>query len=336
MVSPNVTATTPPDPAGPHPDAPAEAPQDGLPTGGDHRAPEAASSDLVGSRPPRRRSAGGRSRRPVVVLAVAAVAGAVLGGLGSLVAGPTYSSSADVLYNPAGVRYVDETINADPNLLERQVTDQVDVVQSDSVLQAAAGVLDMDVDDLREDIRVEVTTGSSTIEITGRADTAEGASDVAGAVTDAYVASLKTSGASVLEQRAQVLQGTIDRQNTQLADLDAQLSDLNDQLGGLNPQSAAYGAVQGRIDRLATQIEDLTTRNADLVDQQETLRANAEIFPGEAFVVRQAETPKGPSSLTPPKAALVGAALGLVIGGCVLVFRSTRGRSSTRSTSTDA
>ncbi|WP_157519286.1 hypothetical protein [Modestobacter sp. Leaf380] len=271
-----------------------------------------------------------RSRRAVAVVLVAAVVGAVLGGLGSLLAGPSYSTESHVLWNPAGVQYADETVNADPNLVERQVTDQVDVIMSDAVMGTAADTLGTDVEDLREEISVGVATGSSLMVVTGSGDSATAAADATTAVTDAYVGYLRDNGRAVLNQRADVLQGTIERQTAQLAELDGQLTALNDQLGGLNPTTAAYGAVQGRIDRLATQISDLTTRSADLVDEQETLRANAAIFPGEAFVLQQAEVPEGPSSLSPAKAALVGAALGVVVGACVVAFTTSRSRSGGR------
>ncbi|GAB4082315.1 hypothetical protein GCU67_10045 [Modestobacter muralis] len=247
------------------------------------------------------------------------------GALGSSAAGPTYTSEADVLYDPTTVQLADAPAT-DPNLLDRQVADQADVVTSDAVLGAAAGVLGTTTEDLREIVSVDVGDGSSLLTIASTGDTAEAANGVTRSVTDAYLAYVKGNSVAAITQRADILQGTIDRQNAQLAGLNQQLTDLTNRLGGLSPTGAAYGVVQGQLDRLADQVAQLSARNSDLVEQQESLRSSAAAYPGAAFVLRQPSQPEGPSSLSPATSAMVGGVLGAILGACLVGLARARRR----------
>ena len=264
-------------------------------------------------------------KRAAAVIAATTLLGAAAGVLGSSAAGETYTSEADVLYDPTSVQ-LDDTPATDPNLLDRQVADQADVVTSDAVLGAAASTLGTTTEDLREIVSVTVGEGSSLLTIASTGDTAAAANEVTRSVTDAYVTYVKDNSVSAITQRADILQGTIDRQNTQLAGLNEQLAALTNQLGGLSPTGAAYGVVQGQLDRLADQVGQLSARNADLVEQQESLRASATAYPGAAFVLRQPSQPESPSSLSPLTSGLVGAVLGALVGACIVGLMRARHR----------
>jgi uncharacterized protein involved in exopolysaccharide biosynthesis len=265
----------------------------------------------------------------VAVVAAATILGAALGGVGSLVTPPEYTSEAHVLWSPGAAANLDDTVKDDPNLIERQVTDQREVITSDAVMDSAGSVLGMDADALRKVVAVSIDKGSSLLTVSASDDTADSASAVVSAVTTSYVSYVRDNGIQAIRDRADVLQSTIDRQGAELAALNARLTDLTGQLRGVSPTSAAYGALQGEIARLDTQVGELATRSGEVVEQQESLRAAAEKFPGQAFVVRKASVPKAPSSLSLPTALVLGGALGFVLGVCIVAFWRSRSHSRT-------
>ena len=258
------------------------------------------------------------------LVVAAALAGMAVALAGNLVLGPSYTSETGVLWDPSSAQLVDETVTVDPNLLDRQVTDQQDVIASDAVIGAVSDDLGVDVDDVRDAISTTVADGSSLITISAKSDTADSAMQIAAAVTNAYVQYLATSGADSLTARADALQTTIDRQNAQLTTLTAQLNDQTNQLETVDTASSTYAVLQGQVTQLSGQVSDLTGRIADVVDQQESLRAAAEIYPGAARVLQQAELPTAPSSFSLPVTVVLGAGLGILVAGCVIGLQVAR------------
>jgi hypothetical protein len=348
--TPAVDTTAPPAEATDLPADPADEAQpggerDALAPGGaddeDAPAPESAKTRrLVGGAPPRtgrRRiptTGTRRARTRVLFVLVAALVGSALALTGSLLMGPRYTSEAGVLWDPASAQLVDETVTVDPNLLDRQVTDQQDVIASDAVVGAVSENLGMDPEDVRDAISSSVADGSSLITISAEAATPTEAEEIAAAVTTTYVDFVRTSGAASLTSRAEALQTTIDRQNTQLTALQQQLQAQTDQLAGVPTTSSTYAVLQGQVAQLSGQVADLTTRVADVVDQQESLRAAAAIYPGTARVLSQAEQPKAPSTFSVPVTVALGAILGLAVAGCVIGFQVARSSSASREATT--
>ncbi len=255
---------------------------------------------------------------------MATVLGALVVGAGSVVLGPSFTSTADVLWNPGALEYLGGATPDTPDSLDRQVSDQREVVLSDAVVSGAADELGMDPDDVRDMLEVEVQTGSSLLVVSATADDADEAVEVSEAVTAAYVEDVRVSGAGALADQADILQGSIDRLTGETATLTADLAAANGELAQLPVTSPAYGAAQNRATGLSTRLTDASAELSDLVSEQESLRASAEAYPGQAFVLRDARTPTGPSSLSLPTALVLGAALGLLLGACVVLYRTHR------------
>jgi uncharacterized protein involved in exopolysaccharide biosynthesis len=247
--------------------------------------------------------------------------GAALVGAGSALSGPKYTSEAHVLWSPGALEYLGDT-NAptDPNALDRQVVDQQQVILGDAVMGTAADLLNADVDELREVVAVAVQDESSLIVISTTSADPEEATTVTAAVTDAYVNNVRTAGTEALDNQAKLLDSSIDRLNTELQSAQAELADVDGQLARLSVNSPAYAVTQGRADRAATRSAETQSRLQDLLAQQESLRAAGAAYTGEAFTMRAASQPTAPSSASLTTSLMLGGALGLFIGACIVFF----------------
>ncbi|WP_347059035.1 hypothetical protein ABC795_01445 [Blastococcus sp. HT6-30] len=247
--------------------------------------------------------------------------GAAAVGVGSTLAGPEYTSEAQILWDPDALEYLGSPpAPENPEALDRQVTDQRQVVLSDAVIGQAADSLDMDPEDLREAVAVEVRPGTSLLTIAGPADEPDEAAALTTTLTSAYVNHVRDSGVDAIQRQADLLQPTIDRLVGELEAVDAELGEVSAQLAATPVTAPAYGVLSARADRLATRSADIGNRLADQLGQQETLRGTAESFPGQAFLLREPSTPEEPSSLSLATALVLGAAIGLFIGVCIVFF----------------
>jgi uncharacterized protein involved in exopolysaccharide biosynthesis len=301
--------------------------------------PEPGAPQPIGAQPdpeaPRRRRLSSRTRRSVAVIGLSTLLGAAVVGAGSAASGPKYTSEAHVLWSPGALEYLgDTTAPTDPNALDRQVVDQQQVILSDAVMTTAADELDADVEELREIVAVSVQDESSLIVISTTGADADEATAVTESVTKVYIENVKASGAKALDDQAALLQSSIDRLNTELQSAQAELTAATDQLAGLSVNSPAYAITQGRADRAATRSAEAQTRLQDLLGQQESLRAAGAAYTGEAFLMRAASEPVAPSSPSLPTSLMLGGALGLFIGACIVFFfvgrRPTRESIGTR------
>ncbi|SEP21370.1 hypothetical protein [Trujillonella endophytica] len=280
--------------------------------------PPHAPPSLVVARP------ASRTRRAAAVVALATLLGAAAIVAGTTISGPSYSSESQLLWDPSATQFLGLTPSDDPNSLERAVTDQRDVVTSDQIVDAAGDTLGLEGDVVRDAITVDVETGSSRLTITATADDAETAFRIADAVTTAYVQYVQRAGAEALVAQAAVLQPSIERLQGRWDELRQSLDGLTNQLGGLNINSAQYGAVQAQATQVGAELADAATRLADLRAQQESLTAGAEVYPGQAVPLRSPVEPTEPSSLSLPTAAALGAALGFLLGVCIVVLLHKR------------
>ncbi|MGY1740268.1 MULTISPECIES: hypothetical protein [unclassified Blastococcus] len=284
--------------------------------------PESERPDVRGAAPTvvaRRRS---RSRRGVLIAVVGALVGAIVGVAGAAVTATEYTSEAQVQWNPGALDYLSATPSqpATPDLLDRQVADQRDVVTSDQVVEGVAAALSMDVDELRDAVAVDIQPGSSLLTISATAADPEEAARIATALTDGYVSTVENSGVDALTQQADLRQASIDRLTQERDALTAELNDLSNRLGGLSVNSAAYAVTQTRLAGVDARLGDVLIRLNDARAEQESLRASAEAFPGQAFRLRAATVPEAPSSLSTTTGAILGGALGLFLGVCVVLF----------------
>jgi hypothetical protein len=212
--------------------------------------------------------------------------------------------------------------------LERQVTDQEDVITSDAVIGEASRVLGMEGSDLRELVTVDIQEGNSRIIITATGPDAERVTATTATVTEAYVDYVQTAGAEALRRQADLQQPTVDRLTGEVQAANDELARVDRELADSSASDAASTVAQSRAARAATRSADAQTRLADILALQESLRAASEDFTGEAFVMRQASEPEAPSSLSLPVALILGGGLGFFIGLCAVFFLLGRRRSS--------
>ncbi|WP_147261949.1 hypothetical protein [Blastococcus sp. TF02A-26] len=238
--------------------------------------------------------------------------------------GQQYTASAEVRWDPTGLETVRASVPNSPDALDRQVADQREVVLSDQVVNSAADELGMDPEEVRDIVEVGTQAGSSVLTISATDDDARQAAAVSAAMTTAYVDSARSSSAGVLADQATVLQGSIDRLQDEAAALNDELARVNADLATIPTASPAYGATQNRATQTSNRLADVAARLSDLTGQQDTFRASADLYTGPASVLREAETPDNPSSLSVPTAAVLGAALGLLLGLCAVFFLSRR------------
>lgn len=277
------------------------------------------------------RSGRSRTKQSVAIVLVSTVIGAVAAGGGSALTGPEYTSEAQILWDPGALEYLGATrAPENPDALDRQVTDQRQVLLSDAVVDDTAQTLDMDPEDLRETVTISVQPGTSLLTVAGSADEPDEATALTSTLTSMYLDQVQESGVGALRQQADLLQPTIDRLAGELAGLDADLAQVSAELAATPVTSPAYGVLSARVDRLATRSADIANRLADQLGQQETLRGTADNFPGQAFLVRAPSIPESPSSLSLPTALILGAALGLFIGACIVFFLLGRSARSVR------
>lgn len=266
----------------------------------------------------------GITRRAVAIVVSATVLGALVAGAGAALTAEQYTGSAEVLWDPTVLTTFGGEAPNSPDAIDRQVADQRQVVLSDQVLDPVADDLDMDAEDVRDSVEVSTKSGSSVLTISATADDAEQAAAVSAAMTRAYVDFARAASAGTVADQAEVLQGSIDRLQNEAAALTDQLAVANRDLSTIPTASAAYGAAQNRASQAFARLSDVTTRLSDLIGQQDELRASVDVYPGPATVLRQAETPEAPSSISLPTALVLGAALGLLLGICAAFFLSRR------------
>ena len=270
--------------------------------------------ERAGTTAPLARVRGRRSHRflrPLALVLALTVIGALVAGIGRAALGPSYTSEARILWDTTATQYLGDLAGpTDVTTQDRQVDDQKGVVSSDAVIRAAAATLQADPEDVRKAVAVDVAGTTSIFTIDATAKSPQDAHAIAAAVTDAYVAKVRSSGSAILSQKAAGLQVSIDRLNKDAAD-------IGNQLGGLSTRAPSYPVLQNQ------QQADMN-RVADLLQQQEALRSSAAAFPGEARVLQAADVPRGASSWSVGTTALIGGALGLVLGVCAVAFWTTR------------
>jgi uncharacterized protein involved in exopolysaccharide biosynthesis len=252
----------------------------------------------------------------------AMVVGALVAGAGAALTAEKYTGSAEVLWDPTVLTTFGGDAPNSPDAIDRQVADQRQVVLSDQILDTVADDVDMDAEDVRDGVEVSTKSGSSVLTISATADDAEKAAAVTAAMTSAYVDFARSASAGTVTDQAEILQGSIDRLQNEAAALADEVAAANRELSTIPSASAAYGAAQNRASQAFTRLSDVTTRLSNLIGQQDELRASADVYPGPASVLRVAETPEAPSSMSVPTAMVLGAALGLLLGVCVVLFLS--------------
>jgi len=249
---------------------------------------------------------GQQSRRLIVlwvVVVVVTALGAAAGWVGGTLRPIQYTSESLFIWDPASLRYGDSTAYVPDSVsLGSQVEGQVLRILSDSVIDPASKKLGMTTRDIRAALDVSVGSGTSSIIVATVATTPDKALQINQAVTEEYVSQSNATFSAQYEAQAEALQTSIDA-------VTEQLSKTADTLPLANS--------------LATQL-------TALVSQQQILQAKATAAPTPLKQLRQPTLPTDPSSLSPLTLAIVGGALGFLIGLAILVLVTLRRSSAVR------
>lgn len=235
------------------------------------------------------------------LLPLLALMGAMLLGTFYFLQPPRYTSTADLLYShqdlSAQVTGQQSNNFADP---ERTLATQRDIVLSDQVLAPVVEATRSTRRDLLSSLTVSTETGSDVLRISAEDTDATRASRIATAVVDAYVDYNRSLGKAQLESQAEALTPLI-------TDLQprAQLRPRETDVVGQAQVSAA-------ITQLAT-----------LVQKQQSLRAAAAAYQGQASVLAVPEVPRSPSSPSWQTGAVLGGLLGLGLAVLVALVKGS-------------
>ncbi|GAA4674640.1 GumC domain-containing protein [Frondihabitans cladoniiphilus] len=241
---------------------------------------------------------GNRFRVLLIVLVVVLTGlGTTIGFLGARSATTKYTSTSVLLWDPSSLRYGDASAYVpDSASLVIQVAAQMTLVQSDSVIDPAAKKVGLTATRLRSDIEVLPGSSASEFLVSSTAKTARDAQDLTKAVVDSYAAQTRATISGQLTAQASALQGPINTLTAQLANL---------------PSTSPLA------DAVATQL-------SQDIAQQQSLQSGSSGVTTPLSVTQAASLPTSPSSKSPKTMAVIGGAVGFVIGIGIAVLVSLR------------
>jgi uncharacterized protein involved in exopolysaccharide biosynthesis len=234
------------------------------------------------------------------LLPLFALMGAILLGTFYFLQPPVYTSTAEILYShqDQSAQLTGEQVDSgDP---ERTLATQRDIVLSDQVLAPVVKATQTDRRDLLSSLQVATETGSDVMTISASDTDATRASRIATAVVDAYVSYNQAQGKARLEAQAEALAPLI-------ADLEPRV-----QVRPRDTDLVGQAQVSAAINQLAT-----------LVNKQQSLRAAAAAYRGQASVLAVPEVPRAPSSPSWTIGAVLGGLLGLGLAILVALVKGS-------------
>jgi uncharacterized protein involved in exopolysaccharide biosynthesis len=238
-----------------------------------------------------------------VIVIVATALGGAAGYAGGYLKAPTYTSEVQLSWDPSGQRYTDATAYVpDAVSLAQQLQNLILKVESDGVIDPAAKKLGMTSTALRASLTVAVASGATVLNIDADSESATTAQAIAAAVADSFSASVSSNVKAQYTAQADALQASID--------------DLTNRINGLRPTDPLASSLSGQL--------------ATVVAQQDLLRARAKSPTTPLSVLQQPVVPPKSSSLPPLTLAILGAALGFLIGLAIVALLRFRATSAAR------
>ncbi|RKR73548.1 hypothetical protein [Frondihabitans australicus] len=233
------------------------------------------------------------------IVLIALVAGAGLGVGGASLRTPTYSSSAELSWDPSALRYTDASAYVPDSVsLGIDVDTQATKVVSDQVINASSKALGVTSTSLRKSVTATASASSTLITVTAAGSSPAQARKIVQTVIGNYQTEVSSDLSAQLVKQAAQLQTPIDTLRQQLA-------------------AAPSGG------SLAS---NLSNQLASLITQQVVYRSQADAS-DSISPLSVVQAPTLPDSIAGPSAAvlgIIGAALGLVIGiGIVALLRMT-------------
>ncbi len=237
----------------------------------------------------------GGLRRSWLVVLVLALLGAAAGAGAALLIPDTYVSQAQVrLVHDSRLDLLeDEPADTYESVEEanRRMKSAAVSALSDDIIAATARDTGISQQEVRDQVTVEPLAGADLLVVSGQADDADTAVELARAVTDNLVDGTRESG------RDQLLAGA---------------EDLADQAEDLQAEQPAP------VPEATTElIGQLTARALEL-------RTRAALYEGQAELVTTAQRPESATAPDPVRGAGLGLAAGLLVGVAVALLRSMR------------
>lgn len=238
-----------------------------------------------------------------LIVIIATVLGGAAGYAGGYLKAPTYTSEAQLSWDPSAQRYTDATAYVPDSVsLAQQLQNLILKVESDGVIDPAAKTLGMSSKALRESLTVTVASGATALDIDADSTSATTAQEIAAAVVHSFSASVSLSVKAQYTAQANALQSSID--------------DLTNRTNGLRPTDPLASSLSGQL--------------ATVVAQQDVAKAKANTPTTPLSILKQPIVPPKPSSLPPLTLAILGAALGLLIGLAIIALLRFRATSAAR------
>ena len=238
-----------------------------------------------------------------LIVIVATVLGGAAGYAGGYLKAPTYTSKAQLSWDPSIQRYTDATAYVPDSVsLAQQLQNLILKVESDGVIDPAAKTLGMTSTALRESLTVTVASGATALDIDADSKSDTKAQAIAAAVVQSFSTSVSSSVKAQYTAQANALQSSID--------------DLTNRTNGLRPTDPLTSSLSGQL--------------ATVVAQQDVAKAKANTPTTPLSILKQPIVPPKPSSLPPLTLAILGAALGLLIGLAIIALLRFRATSAAR------
>lgn len=258
----------------------------------------------------------------VVIAAVVAV-------IATTLSTPRYKATARLLLHPRDpAEQLDPSQGQGPALdAERYLAAQAEVIRSEAVAREAAKTVPGTPSALLRQISVEESATSDLIDISATDVRAARARDIANAFARAYIENRRQHAVASLTRVAEDIEKKLVGLQARIAELDASINGRGPaiQPGGAAPTPALEGPGSGGQ---PTTIEGLrAARNAaavqyeQLYDRQQELLVEVGLKRGEAEMIAEAKTPASPAGPGRLRNGLLGALVGLMLGGGAALLR---------------
>lgn len=232
-----------------------------------------------------------------------------------------YASTRSDTYEAVAAVAIGSSGNTNIGYLTRELQNVERLANADVVrerVEAEVGSL--------PDVRIVASGDTDIIEFLGRASNPEAAAFAANAWADALIEQRRDDAFQRTERRSQVLRDRLTALALERRVLREEVDDLLIQAERATDPipSANLTAQANRIEAsLAPQLNAITTEETVIVEQLTLLRLDEDTLANSAYVASRAAPPLEPSNGTWLQAATLGALLGALLGGTVLVVRDT-------------
>lgn len=196
----------------------------------------------------------------------------------------------------------------------------VNFVKLSPVLDQVIDKLDLEMtrDQLDSKLKVSKVPGTQIIQIEITMDDPQKAVDIVNATADSFVAQVSQLTIGDLRSKQSEAQRQSDSIRDQIVVINARLAEID------IPENEEDRQVQGEIATLKSDRLRLSQTQADLDSTIRTLNTQLASTSVPVTVIHTAEVPDDPEGVSPILLGMVGAVLGAMVGGALLIFWAIR------------